>query len=277
MADKSIHIVFQVLNSLHDANSKAYKLLPVDKLILITLASHKGTQGIFPMQETLADEIGTSLRYMKTRLKFLEKNGFIFVEKINRKNHYHLLNLSTEGDLQITNEEIKGDPQITSQVIYRSPHRGSTDATNNKVSNKLNKIERGHASRASPLSDDFMPNKQSIMKAKELGLTEDEANFEFDKFMSYYQDTGEKKSNWQKALQLWFIRAIEYKEENGYEIKHEIVSTVRDYDPEPMIDCKASKEVAVKALGEILGKLKLNGKGGHHGNGLHGQMEEGKR
>lgn len=268
MQEKVTHIVFQVLNYLFSSQHKT-KLLPVDKLILITLASHKGVKGIFPMQETLADEVGTSLRYMKTRLKYLEKNGFIFVEQINRKNHYHLTFLSTASDLQITSPKTTGDLQITSQVIYRSPHRGSTDATINKVSNKV-RTERGRKGRAHPLSLPFEPNEESTEQAKRAGLTWEEANIALEKFVNHYCESGIEKTDWQLMLQNWLIREGDYKRKNGTKTKKDQVrSTVPDYEP-PTVERRGDPEVMKNALKGILNQL---GRGKPNGLGSEGEGE----
>ncbi len=174
MQEKQVHVVFKVINFILGSLSAQYKLLPIDKLILITLASHKGKHGIFPMQETLANELNTSRRYMRARLLYLEKIGLLSVENINKKNHYKLAFLSTIDDLQIPQKENiedlqilhnekSEDLQIPQQRIYRSSYRGSTDATINKVNNKLRtKRER------EPLSPSFSPNDENLALAREV-------------------------------------------------------------------------------------------------------------
>lgn len=170
MSGKIVHTVFRVINFLLGDESKNYSLLPIDKLILITLASHKGQKGIFPMQETLAEELQTSRRYMRARLQHLRELKLIAVQDIGRKNFYFLTFLSTKEELQILqsdeDDEIE-DLQLLSQRIYSSSHRGSTDATNNKLNNKLNNKERARAKRA-PLSLDWWPDKNLEAKAKEV-------------------------------------------------------------------------------------------------------------
>ncbi len=163
----SKHIMFQVNNFLKTPQCKKHKLLHIDKLILFYLSGHKGDKGIFPMQETLADELEISIRYLRTRLKNLEKKGFLYIENINRKSHYHLIFLSTIEDLQIPSKEKIEDPQIRSQRIHRSGHTGSTDATNNKLNNKLNNRESTRTNRA-PLSPDWQPDQKRQALAKEI-------------------------------------------------------------------------------------------------------------
>lgn len=202
---KSQHIVFQVLNFLHNSISKTYKLLPIDKLILITLASHKGSKGIFPMQETLADELETSRRYMRSRLKFLEKSGLIFVEKMALKNHYHLTFISPLEDPQIPQEEKLEDLQIPLKRIYRSPNRGSTDATNNKLNNKIKNRERARAIRA-PLSDSWKPNKKNQEKAldvaRKVGRTSEEL---LTKFRNVQKSKNGTSADWNAEFNNFLI------------------------------------------------------------------------
>lgn len=276
MQSKELHILFQVMNFLRSSDSKKYKLLPIDKLILITLASHKGAKGIFPMQETLANTLETSLRYMKTRLKYLEKNDLIFVEKIHRKNYYHLIFLSTIGDPQITYDEISGDPQITSQVIHRSPHRGSTDATNNKVSNKLNKTERERSKRAHSLPDDFVVSKESTKAIREMGFTPENRDEVLDKFLDYYRGKGTKMMDWQIIVVKWFKAERKDSKANSTP-KDEVRSTVPWYKPEEV--CR--NERGLSSVGKLLNGLATKArehldKQGGKPNGL-GSQEKGER
>ena len=256
---KEIHIVFQVLNYLVSEQSAQHKLLPIDKFILIILAKHHGARGIFPNQETIAREIQSSLRYTKTRIKHLENSGLISIKRLNRKNHYILDFLETMGDLQVTSsypqQETIGDLQITSQGIYRSPHRGSTDHTNNKEEEPKKKTERARTNRAAPLSDDFLPTDDTVQKAKELGLTEDEANDEFDKFLNYYIENGQEKADWNLVLHNWFIRAAAYKAKKPVSkpslaaVSGEVKSTVPWYKPDPLKAFDILKHGGLNGLG----------------------------
>lgn len=273
MQGKSIHIVFEVINFLLSDEAKKHKLFPIDKLILITLASHKGTKGIFPMQETLADELGIGRRYLRLRIRFLEKSGFLFVEKIGRRHFYHLLNLSTTGEPQIPYHQKIEEPQFRSQGNYSSAHRGTTDATNNKVSNKLNKSERSTRKKtALPLSVDFEPNRETVQEAKRVGLTYDEANYEVEKFFNYYLENGEEKTDWQLVLQNWFIRAGDYKRKNGAITVNaqEVRSTVPWFYPEQEA---ARKSASVSSFMDQV-KERLSTQGGKP-NGL-GRTEKGE-
>ena len=226
MTQKTVHIVFQVLNFLRDLSSRQYKLLPIDKLILITLASHKGTKGIFPMQETLADELGIKRRHLRYRLNHLEKIGLIVIEKVGRKHHYHLQKLSTIEALECTYQESIEAPQCTSQGHYSAAHRGTVVATNNKVSNKLNKTERERTKRA-PLSlDDFCPNEANQYLCSDLRLNLEE---EVTSFKNRHNGKGELQYEFGR----WLKRSQEYanakRAKNGH--AQEVRSTVPEWGP----------------------------------------------
>lgn len=94
-------------------------------------------------------------------------------------------------------------------------------------------------------------------------MTEDEANYEFDKFMNHYLENEEEKKDWQLVLQKWFMRAGDYKRRHGaITVKQEEVrSTVPWYNP-----------ADAKGVGELLNKVRerLNGSGGKtNGLGSH--------
>jgi biotin operon repressor len=255
---KPIHIVFQVLNLIF--RSKKFKLLLVDKLILVALASHKGLKGIFPMQETLANEIGITRRHLRNRIKILEKNGLLFVEKIGRRSYYHLQNLSTIEELQCPYSDSIGELQFPSQGNYSSSHRGTTVATNNKVSNKRNNRERARKKRV-PLSADFLPTKETVEYVKNLGYSQDEIDTIAADFMNHYLDSDMVSNNWDAKARKWFR---DEKRQPGFLEEQpplQRTSTVKDYTPAKTPPrTEQTNTVAREALANILEKLgKPNG------------------
>jgi hypothetical protein len=173
---KEIHIVFQVLNFIKVPHND--RLLPVDRLLLLMLASHYGSKGIYPSVTTLANEIQMSKTYTKQRLNFLEELKLI---KILRKNgqssSYEFLMLSTTGQPQLTGElQLTGQPQLPTPVNPSCPHR-STGVTPININNqyKRNNKERGREKQRPALSDSFLPNDENLILAKDLRLNiEDE-------------------------------------------------------------------------------------------------------
>ena len=124
MQDKSVHVVFQVLNFLTSPSSFSYDLLPIDKWILTILAKHHGDLGIFPKQETIAKEANLSKRYTRDRLDHLKDIGLISVKRINRRHHYFLEFLSTtvqpEMHSEVIHREMRVQLQIPSECSCRS-------------------------------------------------------------------------------------------------------------------------------------------------------------
>ena len=264
MSVKPIHMVFQVLNFIHSDISESYKLIPVDKLILITLASHKGIKGIFPMQETLAKEVGVKRRHLRYRLKHLEKIGLIFVEKIGKNHHYHFAKLSTIEALECTYDEKTGALQCT--------NRGTTvpliGALQLPVYNKVRtKKNRESAKRAPLLSVDesFEPDQER--KAKCINLGHD-LNFMIQKFVAFSRANGKKYEDVQSAFELFALNergsakekprltVVKPTEEKYIEQeKEETCSGCKR--PVIYCRCKHKREEGSAKIQEIMKKLKL--------------------
>lgn len=241
MANKNVHIVFKTLNFLHHETSKKYKLQAIDKLILINLASHSGTKGIFPMQQTIAKELGVSIRYIRSRTKYLQQLRLLSIQKLGRKYHYELICLweteflySVDKPLQtrlieepqfpyspVDNTQ-QGNSSSAIQGNHRSGHRGTTVPTNNKVSNKENKNRERE-----PLSLVFEPDEESQFLCKDLGLN---LATEIDSFLnrSKYDKT-------QYNFQRWMKSSKEYQDRKGNKSssspKDEVRSTVKWFVP----------------------------------------------
>lgn len=277
---KEIHIVFQILNFITSPQAHFYKLTADEKLFILVLAKHKGQKGIYPSLNTLAKELNRHPSSVKRTLKRLEQKGLIYVERgMGRSSHYYLTfpegYLSTTGSVHATTYTHGGGSVHATGGVASTHTTGSVHATQSIQRIYKNKNTEGERTkRALPLPDDFEPTKASVQLAKDLGLPEHEFVDELEKFMDYYIGEGCSKVDWQRVFQAWLKRAVRFQEEKP--VKNEIRSTVKDFEPAPHYDRAADKEVATQALSQILGKLKLNGKGGHDGNESHGQVEEGK-
>lgn len=280
MSSKDIHIVFQVLNFISSPQAHLHKLTPDEKLFLIFLAKHKGIKGIYPGIDTLAKELDRHPRNIQRTLARLEKKNLVYVDRsFGRKNHYFLV--FPEAYLSTTNG-VDATPGVDAthgvhavQPTASTPHTHGAHAVRiNKINNTDTKSERARKKPRRPLSDQFEPTSETIKSAKSLGLSSEELNEEFDKFMDYYLADGCKKSDWQLMLLNWFERAIEYKNKNPQ--RNEIRSTVKDFEPDTRYERSSDNGTAARALGQIMEKLKLNGKGGLNGQGLHGRVEKEK-
>jgi hypothetical protein len=106
---------------------------------------------------------------------------------------------------------------------HRPKHLGHSDPLVTSSCNNSKKERR-----ATPLSDDFLIEEKSCDVAKEVGLTEAEANNCLNKFFDYYQGTGEVKTNWNAVLRYWFRREAKDKPKKSEEVR----STVPWFNPE---------------------------------------------
>src|SRR6478609_3530217 len=88
-AEKSPHIVFQVMNFISGDSPLNEELNPSDRILLLMLAKHQGKKGLYPSVPTLAKEIKVTPRHVLRCLDRLECLKIIQVErKSGRSNHY---------------------------------------------------------------------------------------------------------------------------------------------------------------------------------------------
>jgi len=223
---KNVHIVFKVTNYLKSRPENSPPILPIDKVILIFLATHHGHLGIFPNQETLARECEISIRYVRERLQYLMECGLISITRIRRKHHYNLdfltKELSTIAEPQFPYQETIAEPQFPSQRNHSSAHSGTTVPTNNSIKNPSNKIERGREERDPllSLSFDFVISGKTIDQGMEGGLTQDEVEAEIEKYIEEKELTEERKTEkeWQALILRWVMNAVAYKARKGGQI-----------------------------------------------------------
>ena len=239
MQSKTIHIVFQVLNFLSQAClSGQYDLSSDEKLLLLFLAKHKGVRGIYPSVITLSKELQRNETNIRRSLKRLKDKNLILIEYIPGKSSQYTLLLpeilsTTPGVHALPASMLPPAPTPGHPGRTRVDTPGVHAPQSERVNNPLNKTERARKKTALALSVDFDPTPESCDIAKRCGLTEDEANYEFDKFMNYHLEKGIEKTDWQLILQNWFIRAGEYKRQKGsINVKpEEVRSTVPWYNP----------------------------------------------
>lgn len=265
-----------------------------DRAVLMTIANHvRNGSDCYPSQEYLAAYLGTSKETIKRSLRSLKKKKLInsFKKpslnsryKTSRHNYYALtlpVDNSVREVIHDPNHDVKGvtdDPCHSVIGVKSTPVIGVTgdpliEHSNRTIKNK----ERERKKHALPLSPDFEVSRASCDKAQSLGLTEEEANDELDKFLNYYIEKGEEKTDWNLMLQNWFIRAAQYKTKNksvkgvNDAPQHITRCTVPDYVT-PITEIRGDRNIAAQALGSIMEKLKLNG-GKPNGLGSQGKGE----
>jgi hypothetical protein len=264
---KEIHIVFQVLNYLHSNNS--LDLIDAEKLVLITLASHKGVKGIYPSVKTLARELKKGESTVRRLIAQLKDKKLIEVETmLGKANHYFLTELI---HTPLTHE--RGIPADPSHLREGGPltHERGTPLTGEHIrTNRNNKgiKERGRTVRATPLTVDFELSESTIERLDEFDLGEELTNVIIEKFMTHYIGTGEEKSDWQSVLINWFIREIEFmkKDKKSKSEADAPKSTIPWFKPEDEIR-RGDPQAIGKVLSRVIeqAKPKSNGQGGQRG------------
>lgn len=224
--------VYEILKFFHSDHPTALQLTDTDKLVLLNLASHAGEKGIFPKVTTIAKETKKGYSTVKRSLTNLDQLGLIAKDYGRCKTISYTLKLSTDWLANELNKSLNGSLASHSMAHQRANERLTSEpyTINNKYNNKESKAR---TRRATPLCDDFELNEADVQKAKELGLTPDEANLELEKFFHHYQGDGIEKVDWHHVLQGWLVRAADYKKRQvNKSKKDDIKSTVQWYRPE---------------------------------------------
>jgi DNA-binding MarR family transcriptional regulator len=246
-----------------------------ERAVLMTLANHvRNGSDCYPSQQYLAAYLGIAIKTIKRILQTLKKKKLIqsFKKPSNNKRYKTSRHNYYSLSLPVDNCVIGGvyDPIHTVIGVVDDPCHigdrgqigyviGVVDDPLIEHSNKTIKNKERESVKAHPLPDDFVPSKKTIKMAQDGGLTEEEANYELEKFEAHYKANGAIRVNWDAEATKWYLRGIEHKRKgkNGYGKKAEVIrSTVPDYTP-PVIGDRGDPNVAARALGDILGNLGL--------------------
>lgn len=144
MSKRDVHIVFQVLNFLHGNESSLFNLTPIEKLILINLASHLGRKGIYPSIFTICKELKLTKWPIIRALQSLELKTLLFIEKSTGKaNHYKLqipdIKLSTTSSQPATSSSPATGSSPATELVANQHLTSSSPATLYNIEEQLNK------------------------------------------------------------------------------------------------------------------------------------------
>lgn len=193
MTDKSIHIVFQVMNFVFGSSPLNKQLLPIDRLLLLAFAKHKGPKGIYPSQATLAKEVQISTRHLIDRLNYLEKINVIGIDRLSgRSNHYHLEFLSTTPEPQFT-----GEPQFTSEPQFTPPVNPSSPNPCTAV-HPISKEDQQRVIKTERALSIFEPDEANRVLAMELSSNLDEQVTRFTEIKPRKYQTQAEFREWLK-------------------------------------------------------------------------------
>lgn len=193
---KDIHIVFQVLNFIYGPAITEFKILDIDKHILILLAKHNGPGGIYPSTHTLAKELSKTPTYIKRRINFLEEKKLIQLERHYGRSHRYLLSevihsRSTTVDQSTTVD--RSTAVLTTGQLQVANRSTAVDPINLNNQSRLSKqrersFPRAARSSPTPLSlNDFSPSEANQILCRELGL---DLENQVEKFKSRFKANG---------------------------------------------------------------------------------------
>jgi Helix-turn-helix domain len=274
MSNKSVHIVFQVLNFLHSAYSVSYDLVDAERLLLINLASHQGIKGIYPSKKTLCKELKKGYSTLTRIIASLIKKKLLSVDYIRGiSNHYHLHIPTIELSTTLLTDEQgtvnnPAHPRAEGLLTHKQGGLLIGEPLITKGNNKGIK-RRVKRKRLHPIPPDFSLNEKSIEAIQAYGLKAEEIDEIIVSFVEYYEASDTLSDDWNRMLIAWFKREMKFKKgrftgEQGYPPtqRDEIRSTVPWFDPNHA------------SVGQILKMVRpmLNGHGGHT-NGLGGATE----
>lgn len=199
---KTIHIVFQVINFLHSESSTPLKLSDSEKLLLITLASHKGIKGICPSIKTIARELKKGESSVFRLLAKLKKKGVILIEgQPGKANHYIILTpLTDERGTPL-------DPSHVREVTPLTDERG-TPLTGERIrTNKNNKgiTERARTQRA-PLPSSWKPDQKRMDLAHQTSISSGKSSDQLlTKFRNLQISKGSTSAYWDGEFENFLI------------------------------------------------------------------------
>jgi len=210
MSDKTIHIVFQVLNFFASNESDDFLLTANEKILLLFLAKHKGKKGIYPSVLTLAKELKRNETSIRRSLACLVKKKLIFIEYHPGKSSVYSLHFVEDLD---STPGVDAPPCVDVPRAWTPGHpgRGRQDTPgvdarqSDKRNNPLNNTERARKERA-PLPNDFQVDQKTGELIKSLSFTKDEAFKIGIAFSEYFLDNGEARKDWQFEARKWFRR-----------------------------------------------------------------------
>lgn len=207
--EKSIHIVFQILNLLSDPSVRCHypKLTPDEKLLLLFLAKHKGHKGIYPSILTLAKELDRSDSAIQRSAKRLVQKGFIRIDPVpGKSNNYTILILGDTPSVDAT-------PSVELPLASTLPHpprprypTPSVDATqSDKSNNRFNNTERARKGRL-PLSLSWKPSEKALAQATGVGTKVNKSADELiTKFRNLQASKQATSANWNAEFENFLI------------------------------------------------------------------------
>jgi hypothetical protein len=199
---KEIHAVFQVLNFISNP-PPTIKLSSDEQILLVFLAKHKGSKGIYPSIPTLARELTRDERCIRRTIKRLKDKKIIIIDKNIGKNNHYKLSTSQGVDALTITHNTQGVDALTPRAY--TPETQGVDA--------LQSVKRSNKKQEREISlSIFEPDEANILLAKDLSVDlyenlnsfrerhkGNKTQYEFGRWLKKNKEYLESKKNKQKV------------------------------------------------------------------------------
>ena len=190
------------------------KITPSAKLLYAKLVQYAGKDGnCFPSIDTLAEDLGLSVRQIITLLKILEKDGFIVKvkatgkDKLIHKNNQYLFLLHKIFEETLNVESNQNSTNFTSEgeVEFTSGCEKEFTSNNNKIVN--NKIVDNNIYNICEEDDKKRFKKPTVEEIKEYCI-ERSNGIDAQQFYDFYEAKNwyigkNKMKDWKAAVRTW--------------------------------------------------------------------------
>ncbi len=210
-------LLLDVALFIRSEESQKFDLIPSDVSILMIIASHIGKNAEWLISvDKIAKECRLKQSQFSKRSNRLKKLQLLSIRRTGYQNAYGIIlpnksSINTHSDMHSSADLINPDMHSSADQICALVHNGAAPECSSLYINKhkANNKEKERGKISLPV--DFLPDQKIVTKAAGMGLTELEINTEFEKFMDLHTESDRKEKDWNKPLNLWFIRAAEFK------------------------------------------------------------------
>ena len=208
--------------------------MPGPKFVLVSLADQANDRGAcWPSIPQIASRCGMSERSVSRHLQSLESQNIIRREFVAGRGTKIWLVFATENDSP-THDKLSPPPDTVSSPTpdtVSPPHDNlsgvgmtnchhpltpchpTPDTVSSKPSITINNHQERERSRnathanQTQVPDDFFPDKQSTLMAKNAGV---DLAYELEKFKLHYQANGEYRADWNAQFRKWLLHAQQH-------------------------------------------------------------------
>jgi hypothetical protein len=210
---------------------------PSSKLVLITICSHVGKEGIaWPSIRKLSEETGLTERCIYMKINELEGSGYLSRHKKLSENGKTMnTNYTINMKLNYTNSDqsylvpplntVQGEGEPGSGGRVNTVHPLYNETKVHIKSKYIKKIYKRKIKSETELAEDYVYDASAKTLASEFSLN---ITFELAKFKDHAISHGRKCKDWNAAFRNWLRTAHQYNLKRGTNVKQSKPETERE-------------------------------------------------